>query len=78
MNKQSFIGVTISLMLLISSMVLTQNKKEKAQKEDDTSGFITQRDTSLIADSSKQSFGQQSIIFLNNSDKHIHNRFLKN
>jgi len=80
MNKQSFIGVTISLMLLISNMVFTQNKKETAQKQGNTSGsgFITQRDTSLIADNSKQSFGQQSIIFLNNSDKYIHNKFLKN
>jgi hypothetical protein len=69
MNKQSFIGVIVSLVLLISSMELTQNKKELVQKRDNPSEFIIQRDTSLIADSSKQSFGQQSIIFLTNNDK---------
>ena len=69
MNKQSFIGVIVSLVLLISSMVLTQNKKEMVQKRDNPSEFIIQRDTSLTADSSKQSFGQQSIIFLTNNDK---------
>ena len=69
MNKQSYIGVIVSLMLLISSMVLTQNKKETAQRNNDTLEIITQKDTSLTTESSKLSFGQQSIIFLTNSDK---------
>ena len=69
MNKQSYIGVIVSLMLLISSMVLTQNKKETAQRSNDTHEIITQRDTDLTEKSSKLSFGQQSIIFLTNSDK---------
>ena len=69
MNKQSYIGVIVSLMLLISSMVLTQNKKETIQRSNDTHEIITQRDTDLTEKSSKLSFGQQSIIFLTNSDK---------
>jgi len=77
MYKQSFIGVTITLMLLLSSMVLTQNRKETAHKSDDSSEIIIRKDKSFTAGHTQFSYGQQSIIFLDSNDNLLHYNQLK-